>query len=251
MKCFFSGSPKEKSRVVDVGWAITEDPHSLIWEEPKQFARNLPKPVSAKSVQACPAAIDFDNRHFVINAPVDFHLRFGYDENKRPVLINIDGPQSTIRPKHLGQMATIINRSEWRHPERPIVQIITPYIFMADEPVYINQLPPYLDYINPAWPGLLMGGRFPINIWPRHLMWAFEWYDTSKDLMINRGQPWFYARFETEDPSRPVRLFENNITPEIQKYINSISGVTNYVNRTYSLFSRAKERRPASLLNKK
>jgi hypothetical protein len=79
-------------------------------------------------------------------------------------------------------------------------------------------------------------------------MWAFEWYDTKKDIVIKRGDPWFYARFEAEEPSRPVRLIEAEKTPELENYINSISGVTNYVNRTYSLFDLARKRRPKRLL---
>jgi hypothetical protein len=42
---------------------------------------------------------------------------------------------------------------------------------------------------------------------------------------------------------------ETGITPEAKAYIDSISGVTNYVNRTYSLFDRARQRRPKTLLS--
>ena len=66
--------------------------------------------------------------------------------------------------------------------------------------------------------------------------------------MLKRGQPWFYIRFEGNDPSRPVRLMEATITPEVQSFIDSIAGVTNYVNRTFSLIERAKQRRPERLL---
>lgn len=240
-----------RRRVVDVGWAIEAEKASVIWDPPKQYSRKLPRPASAKSVQVCPAAIDFDARHFVVTSPVDFHLRFRFDEKDQPQLINGAGAQSTVRPKHLNQMVAVINRNEWRDPQKPILQVITPYIFFADEPVYINQIAPYLDYIDPPWPGTLISGRFPVHIWPRHLMWAFEWHDISKDIIIKRGDPWFYARFETDDPSRPVRLVEAEITDEVRGYIDSISGVTNYVNRTFSLFDRAKERRPKQLLVKK
>lgn len=235
-------------RIANVGWALMEDKASLIWDDPAPYRRAQDRPASAKSVQLCPAAIDFDARHFVVPCPFDLHLRLGRDDQARTTLINVDGPKSSIRPRHLGQMATVINQVEWRHPQRPIIQIMTPYIFLADEPIYINQLPPYMDYAKPAWPGLLIAGRFPIHIWPRQMMWAFEWHDTSADLILQRGQPWFYVRFEAEDPSRPTRLQEAEITPDVKRYIDSISGVTNYVNRTFSLFSRAQERRPETLL---
>ena len=37
----------------------------------------------------------------------------------------------------------------------------------------------------------------------------------------------------------------------MKEYIGGMSGVTNYVNRTFSLFSTAKARRPKQLLFKK
>lgn len=237
--------------IIDVGWLITDRKASMIWDDPHPVRRRREKPASAKSVEVCPAAIDFDARHFVVSCPIDVRLRVRLEQGKPPALENVDGPQSAIRSKALGQMMTLINRSEWRHPEKPILQFLTPYVFVADDPVYINQLPPYLDYIDPAWPGVPISGRFPIHIWPRHLVWAFEWHDTAKDLVLSRGQPWFYVRFETSDPTRPVRLFEAEMTPGLEHYIASIGGVTNYVNRTFSLFERAKRRRPKTLLVRK
>jgi hypothetical protein len=243
---------RAKSQVrppIQVGWAVQQDKGSVIWDAPRPYLRKMPAPGSAKSVQVCPAAIDFDARHFVVDCPVDLHLRFKVDEQKRPVIVNVPGTQSSIRSKHLGQMVHVVAQNEWRHPERPIIQVSTPYIFITDAPVYINQLPPYLDYFDPPLPGILICGRFPADVWPRHLMWAFEWYDTTKDLIIPRGRPWFYIRFEGPDPARPVRLVEAAITPEVQAYIDSISTVTNYVNRTFSLFDRARSRRPKQLLH--
>lgn len=249
IKTLFSpGGEATPRNALQVGWALQQDKASIIWDAPRPYLRKMPAPKSAKSVQLCPAAIDFDARHFVVDCPVDLHLRFKVDENKRPVIVNVPGAQSTIRSNHLGNMVHVVSQSEWRHPNRPIIQVSTPYIFVTDDPVYVSQLPPYLDYFDPPLPGILIGGRFPADVWPRHMMWAFEWYDTSKDIIIPRGKPWFYMRFEGLDPSRPVRMVEADITPEVQAYINSISTVTNYVSRTFSLFDRARSRRPKRLL---
>lgn len=238
-------------RVVEVGWLIDTDKSSLIWDPPKPYLRKMPRPMSVKSVQVCPAAIDFDARHFVVPCPVDLHLKIKLSDKEPPALVNAAGAASTVRPKHLNQMVHLISQSEWRDPAKPILQISTPYLFLSDDVAYINQIAPYLDYIDPPWPGTLISGRFPVHVWPRHLMWAFEWHDTSKDLILKRGDPWFYARFETHDPTRPIRLVEAGMTPEVRAYIDSISGVTNYVNRTFSLFEKAKARRPKVLLVKK
>ena len=240
--------PGRGRRVTEVGWAITEAKAAMIWDDPKPFRRDLPKAASAKSVQVCPAAVDFDARHIVVTCPVDLNLRISLEDGKAPVLENVDGVRSSVRTRHLNQMISVVSPAEWRHPKRPILQIVTPYIFLADEVVYLNQVPPYLDHQPEPAPGVLISGRFPVHIWPRPMMWAFEWHDTSKNLVLRRGQPWFYVRFETHDPARATRLVEAEITPPVQRYIDEISGVTNYVNRTYSLFERARQRRPERLL---
>ena len=84
--------------------------------------------------------------------------------------------------------------------------------------------------------------------WPRPLMWAFEWHDLSKDLVLSRGDPWFYVGFETVPPDRPVTLVEAELTPELREYTEQISGVVGFVNQTFSLFKTAEKRRPKSLL---
>ena len=73
----------------------------------------------------------------------------------------------------------------------------------------------------------------------------------SWSLILRRGEPWFYVRFETFDPSRPVRLVEAEMTPELREYANAINGVTHFVRRTFSLFDTARSRRPRKLLVKR
>ena len=184
----------------------------------------------------------------VIDCPVDLNLSIDIDGPKGPAITVLDRAGATIRASTLNKMLYIVPRNEWRTPDRPIIQITTPYIFLADEPVYINQLPPLLDYADPPWPGTLIAGRFPVHIWPRGLVWAFEWNDVRKPLVIARGQPWFYVRFDTENPAGGVRLVECDAPPDVRAYLDSIAGVTNYVNRTYSLFDRARARRPRRLV---
>lgn len=37
-------------------------------------------------------------------------------------------------------------------------------------------------------------------------MWAFEWIDTTKPLILKRGKPLFYVQFETQPQDRAVQL---------------------------------------------
>ena len=238
-------------RIVEIGWLLETDKAGFIWEPPKQFRRSDPAPSHAKAVSYCPAVLDYEARTFDVPCPLDLHIRFRYGEKGEPGLINAAGDQSAIRSKHLGQMVSVMARKEWRHPDRPIIQIITPYTFVTDEPVWMNQMPPFLHYRADPLPGVFIGGRLPLHIWPRQMMWAFEWHDVTKDLKLSRGEPWFSVRFETHDPTRAVRLVEAEMNDALREYIKGMAGVTNYVKRTFSLFDTAQSRRPAKLLTKK
>jgi hypothetical protein len=240
-------------RTAEVGWVLDTSQAQFIWEAPRKIGRDDPAANHAKSVAYCPAVLDHEARIFEVPCPIDLRLKFSKTggANGAPALVNAAGDQSSVRPKVLGQMMSLVGRKEWRHPDRPIVQIVTPYIFIADETVYMTQMPPFAHFRAEPLPGVLIGGRLPIHIWPRQMMWAFEWFDPSKEIVLTRGEPWFYVRFETQDPTRPVRMVEAEMTPQLKEHITGLSAVANYVNRTFSLFNTAKARRPSKLLVKK
>jgi hypothetical protein len=234
-------------RTVEVGWVLDATQATFVWEGPRKLSGSS-ETRHAKSVNFCPAVLDHRARIFEVPCPIDLALRFQFNEKKEPVLTDAGGDRSTVRRKTLSQMVVVVGRKEWRHPDRPIIQILTPYLFLADETAYMTQLPPFEFFRSQPWPGLVIGGRLPVHIWVRPMMWAFEWHDVSKELVLRRGEPWFYVRFETEDPSRPVRLVEGAMTPALKEYMQGSSAVSNYMNRTFSLFDTARARRPEKLL---
>lgn len=243
---------RAKERIVDVGWVI--DPAreaSFIWDAPRKLARPQVRTSHAKGLSNCPAIADHESRLIEILCPIDIKLRFFRDAQGQPSMAAIDGEQSSIRPQQFSQMVMAVHPSEWRHPGRPLIQVMTPLLFVADEPVWLSQFPAFYHRGQPPLPGLMLGGRFPIHIWPRELVWAFEWHDTSQDLVIHRGDPWFYLSFETEEPSGHIRLVEAEMTQPLRDYTTGMRGVTNYVGRTFSLFATARARRPRTLLTRK
>ena len=238
-------------RFAEVGWLVDADQADFIYDAPKPVAQKGKAPGHPKAVGHCPAVVDHEARLFEVPCPFDLHLRIGRNDQGQAVLINAAGTSSAVSKGKLEKLVHLTGSDRWRHPHRPVLQVSAPWRFIADQPTWITQLPPFNHYRDPAWPGLLIGGRFPLHDWPRLLMWAFEWWDTSKDLVLKRGEPWFYARFETADPDRPVRLVEAEMTPELRSFCEGLDGVTNYVNQTAKLFSVANARRPETLLKKK
>lgn len=248
--------PRPASRFCEVGWLVDTEKSALIYGPPRALGRR-PEPETPaaaapnpKSVTRCPALIDLETKTFEVPCPVDITLRLVQDDKGRLRVAPSGDGQASINRQHLAQMVFLLQRERWRDPRYPVVQIAAPYRFVADEPVWLSQLPPYDHWRETPWPGLLIGGRFPIDVWPRSLMWALEWRDTAKPLVIRRGEPWFYLRFETLDPARPVRLLEAEMTEALRRHCNGLDGVTNYVGQTFQLFAEARARRPARLLTK-
>lgn len=233
---------------VPVGWFLKDRKGGIVFFPPERVRSADMNKSHAKSASRCPAVINLESRYFLIRCPYDLNLGFARDKDGKAVLRNLNGDRSTIRSNKLSDKLHVTPEHEWRYPGIPTLQLSLPYVFIADEPVYMSQVSPFMHYTPNPLPGTIFGGRFPINVWPRPLMWAFEWHDTDKPLKINRGDPLFYATFETLPQDRSVSLSEVEVTPELTDYMELISGAVNYVNQTFSLFEAAEAQRPARLV---
>ncbi len=240
-----------RSGPITVGWLLTKEKGGVLYDPPERVSFRDVNRAHGKSASRCPAVLNLESRYFMVRCPVDLNIGFGRDKEGKARLINRAGIASSARASRIGEMLTMVNEAEWRYKDRPTIQLNLPYVFIADEPVYITQLEAFAHYRRTPLPGTIFGGRFPINIWPRPLMWAFEWHETDKDIVLKRGDPLFYCQFEGVGPERPVQMVEAERTPETLSYIEHISGAANYVNQTFSLFKAAEAARPALLVTPK
>lgn len=240
-----------RSGPVTVGWFLAQDKGAVLYDPPERVQVRQTNRTHAKSAARCPAVIQMESRFFMVKCPFDLHIGFGRDDKGKAHLINRPGAASSIRSGKLGEVLTLVNEAEWRFPDRPTVQLHLPYCFIADELVYLTQLDAFAHYRKQPLPGTIFGGRFPMNLWPRPLMWAFEWHEPEKDLILRRGDPLFYVQFEAEGPDRPVQLVEAERTPELAAYMEKVSGVVNYVGQTFGLMKQAEAMRPPKLLTPK
>ncbi len=237
-----------ESGPVQVGWFLNTVKSGVIYDPPERFRGADKNKSHAKSASRCPAVINMESRYFVIKCPFDLNLEFVRDKEGKPGLRNLSGDRSSVRAKKLGEKVHMTAEPEWRYPGVPTIQVETPYVFISDEPVYATQISCFMHYQRDPLPGTIFGGRYPINVWPRPLMWAFEWHDTEKPLQLRRGDPWFYVGLETLPPNRSVVVTEVERTPQLLDYMEHISGAVNYVNQTFSLFEAAEARRPKTLV---
>ncbi|WP_163846784.1 hypothetical protein [Pseudooceanicola aestuarii] len=233
---------------VRVGWFLNKTEAPVIYDPPRRVNSRDARRDHAKSAARCPAVLNLETRYFEVPCPYDLNLGFARDAAGKPMLRNLSGGQSSVRGSKLGQKIHVVREAEWRYPDRPTIQMGLPYVFIADEPVYLSQLDAYMHYSRTPRPGTIFGGRYPIDLWPRPLMWAFEWHDIDTPLVIRRGEPLFYCQFEADGPDRAVQLVEAEKTPELETYLDHISGAVNYVSQTFSLFDAAARVRPDKLL---
>ena len=74
----------------------------------------------------------------VVRGPFDLHLGFSRDKKGTPVLKNLLSDKSPVRVSRLKKVLTVISESEWRYPDRPMIQLSLPYLFIADETVFMS-----------------------------------------------------------------------------------------------------------------
>lgn len=231
---------------VKVGWGLDLEHSSVVFQSPKSLLKYREKSLSNRAIQACPAVNELERDFFVIECPFDIRLRCSNDENSYNLHMVEMGTR--LDEDLIKEYLVLMDPKTWRKKDTPVIQLKIPYFFIADEPCYLSQLPPFMSKNSFSWPGTLVSGRFPTDLWPRVLNWAFEWTDLENDLILKRGEHLCYLNFETSHAISKIDLVPIEKTPELIKYRNEISATPKFVSNTFSLFQTALERRPKKLL---
>lgn len=128
----------------------------------------------------------------------------------------------------------------------PIVAIMSSILFVADQPVVIEMMPPY-NHIDPAW--RMMPGSFNIYNWFRPVIPTFEMLHTH--VSIKRGQPLMYIRFKTENFKDNFVLERIERTKKLDHLVNSCLSVKSYQpSLSWKISNSFNPIRPKSLLKK-
>jgi hypothetical protein len=210
-----------------IGWCHSVADGSAVFESPTKVA--LPKETSAlgKGFLSCPAVRDFFVGALQVRAPFSLHLKF-QQSGSGSFSITPVYPRTSIRENRLREFLILEPPMTWRDNNFPVLQIPSPYFFVADEPVEVEQTQPLIAPSS-RFNWRLIPGRFNIYDWQRPLNWAIEWDIRGGDLIIREGEPLYYLRFfdaTTGAALRRVELLQIEMTSELEARVAMTRGVT-------------------------
>jgi len=163
----------------------------------------------------CPALNNIFKNTYVIRSPFDLNLNIKKTPNGSWWVEVL--PDSSLNPDYFNKIFSINELKDQNNKDWPLLNLSFPFTFISDDDVYLEILPPLLEYND--LPGVVMGGTFSIYEWHRQFNWGFEWREITKNLKIKRGDPIAYVRFNPRDRNDKVKLKEIPITDDIKEAI--------------------------------
>jgi len=163
----------------------------------------------------CPAFKRYVDQIWMITSYVDVTMKW----DKKHKVLNSNLPQmahEAMCKVHWGDFDP--------DKDHPIVALNTSTVFLSDEDVWIEFVPPYY-HLDPKW--RLMPGSFNICNWQRPVIPTFEMLEN--EITIKRGQPLAYIRFRSKDPQAVYILEKMARTDDIEHLVNSSVSLKNYM----------------------
>jgi hypothetical protein len=230
-----------------VGWFL---PRTLearaIWFDPVRYAWRPSGQRQSVSFLHCPAYQKFSCNLFVIRCPFDLHLNCELTDEGCEIAV---GAESSIRPEKLAGFIKVHPKSEWREPDKPLLQVMLNYYFLSDDDVDLQYLSPLATTLfEPALPGLVLQGRWSIKSWIRPVNFVFEWWNTSSDLIIKRGQPILNVMFLAQDLDAKLTLVEAEETEDVIAMARGIQNISSYIRNVFSVLPTVVKSRPRRLV---
>lgn len=168
----------------------------------------------------CPALKEIFKNIYVIRSPFDLYLRHNFQQNGESWIEVL--PKSTLSPDKFNDIFHVSSKEDLNHKDRPMIQMTIPILFLSDSDIQMDIIPPFLEYNE--IPGIIAGGSFNIHDWQRPINMMFEWHDTSKDLIIKRGDPILYLKFTNQRRDSSISLEIIEPTDKIKKMVNECTG---------------------------
>jgi hypothetical protein len=209
----------------------------LTYYEPELVLPNIMRHRDGEYLK-CPAFSDHFKNIYLIRSPVDIKIIFKKEENGNGFL--------TIEPQNQVFFNSYIQpRGNQAGKDDPfLMSIYFTYLFVADDDCLLEQMPAIFygdEILNKI---RLIPGSFNIHRWYRVLDFAFEVKDISQPLIINRGDPLFYIRFNAglnKKVTLKNKKFDEDVYEALKSCINTKIGSPNKaLNFLYKLAERVK-----------
>jgi hypothetical protein len=181
-----------------------------------------------------------------------FSLRLSFEARDSQYLITPIYPYTSLQPAKLREMLVLEPSDTWPSRNRPILQIPSPYVFVADIPIEMEQSNPFLCSTS-ALNWRLIPGRFDIHAWQRPLNWAIEWDTDSGDLSIRIGEPLYFVKFYDSVGAlvKKFNLIEVDYSKTLAERVSMTAGVTSVRKGLKPVMERASKTRSKNLVVKK
>jgi hypothetical protein len=232
---------------VKVGWCHAVREGSAGLPSPLKVSLEKDPSPTKRGFQSCPAVRSSIRGCYAVNSPFSLRLKCVIDGNKIAFLPVY--PFTTLSEPKLREMLRLEPRYSWRRDDVPIFQFPSPYMFVADEAVEVEQLNPVLAKTTSLnW--RVIPGRFDIYGWQRPLNWAIEWDTSCGDLIIKTGEPLYFVRFWGNGGHQIVDadLIQIPLTDDLERRMSTMLGVTAMNRGTAALMVKSATERDSKLL---
>lgn len=225
-----------------IGWCSTALEAAICFPPPTKFIPPKDESEGGRGFLSCPAVRSYFSATYYVPAPFSIHLTFS-EVNGQAVIRPVYPFTSLVEDK-VRELIKVEPRSTWRNPSIVALQVPSPYLFFADEPIILSQGPALLS--TPAslsW--RLIPGKFNIYNWQRPINWACEWHTAAGDLIVKAGEPLYFVTFESVEgqPLGNIEMVETALTPDLREQMRQTTGVVGLRRGVMPLVSLAGERR--------
>lgn len=230
---------KKNMQNLTVGFTLLSEEFRAAYAEP--IRHRLPKDTNPNHTGflSCPAVRSTIENTFEVCSP--FSLKLRAEVEKGNLQIKPVYPFTSVAQPILRKLLTVEDPRTWRHSTRPIVQIVSPFVFYADEPVLIEQFDSSLsDRSKLNW--RIIPGKFDIYAWQRPVNWAFEWDTTSGDFEIRLGETQYCVKFTATDralSNQAVTLEKRELTAKLKERLQESAGISKVRRGTMALLKSA------------
>ena len=174
--------------MIDIGWTYVKNKPELDVVENLFFTPQKLSEIyngNYSTFRRCPANTSFLKSLWVIRSPADIRIKYNRDTHTYDI--------SGVKQDFVDNFFDCRLNDFDKEKGNPLISLMYSYLFVADEPVWIETYPAFLhgEVENTRF----VNGGFNIYNWQRPVDFSFEIRDTKDPVVIKREQPLFYVKF--------------------------------------------------------